>query len=383
MIVCPVRSGTYTAVVAMVVAAPLLGCLSGGGGLLDDAEGSFPSAEAAPVATEMQYHALEDPRTGMVQALTPYPADWTITQLPNGQTSIEGPGGIRIHPTKSLEFAWSDDPFARQTATQMGKAVAPPAALEQIVEQNLRPAAAQQGDELVRSYPLPEFEAFLRRLDAGMVKTGSHRQFLSLGTDWTDGRTRRSFVSVVRMTVQQGAMTIWILQTTRLEAPEELFAKAKADFLYAVGNTHINPQWLQAANGQVVHDIKSHQQLASEMMEQSRQAHQRRMATIHSQGSPATSVGATYGDILDISHQGYLKRDDIQSGGHQHQVDAIGGRSVIANHETGEHYGVPSGASQYWVRDDAYYLGTDDILFDPNLNPKMNQHQWTRFVVER
>jgi hypothetical protein len=61
----------------------------------------------------------------------------------------------------------------------------------------------------------------------------------------------------------------------------------------------------------------------------------------------------------------------------------IGERSLIANHETGEHYKVDAGSNYYWVGNDGRYFGTDDPLYDPRTDQRVNEIDWTKFVVER
>jgi len=235
----------------------------------------------------------------------------------------------------------------------------------------------------LRSYPLPEVEGFWQRLGSGMVQTGSQRQWRALGADFTDGRGTSTLVIIVQGIFQDRQAIGWVLQTTSLEAPEEVFEEAKAAYLYAVGNTHINPQWQAMMNGRLQGQIRANQEFSREMMAQSRAAHQQRMAAIQAQGNAARSVGQTYSDILDINHAGYLKRDDIQSGGHDRLIDAIGERTLIGNHETGEHYKVDAGSQYYWVGNDGTYFGTDNPLYDPRIDQRVDDVEWTKFVTER
>jgi hypothetical protein len=103
------------------------------------------------------------------------------------------------------------------------------------------------------------------------------------------------------------------------------------------------------------------------------------MAAINARGAAAQSVGGTYSDILDISHQGYLSRDNINNADHGSGINAIHNTTVIGNHETGEHYNVDGNNNYYWVNDDGVYIGTDNALFDPRLNQATRSAQWNRF----
>lgn len=372
----------------VIMTGCLLAILLAGCGPQDPASEQIPgSAKGSPMQASsqpaIQYHETIDRNNGMVQAISPFPADWQVRQMPDGTLAATGPNGIRLHPTEISRFAWSQDPFTQQTIVQMGQRLSPVLPLEQILEEQIRPAAAAQGNRLVRSYPTPEIEGFWVRFGTGMAQTGSQRRWQAVGSDWTDGRGTKTFVSIVQTIFRKQQILYWILQTTSLEAPEEAFEEAKRAYVYAVGNTQINPQWQQMKNGQLTGQIRANESFARDMMARSRAAHQQRMAAIRSSGNTARSVGETYSDILDISHDGYLKRDDMTSAGQAHLVDAIGERSIIANHETGEHYQVDAGAKYYWVGNDATYFGTDNPLYDPRTDQRVNDVEWTKFVVER
>lgn len=363
----------------------LLTCLACVAGPPGDAEGAADDASATPpaeAAADIRYHEIRDPQSGAVQAVSPIPASWEVH--PQGSpVSMTGPGGMQLYRTETTQFAWSDDPFAQQTARQMGHQVMPPLPLDQVLAQLVEPAARAQGNRLLRSYPVPEIEGFWRRFLAGMVQTGSQRQVRALGTEWTDERGTRTFVSVVQSVHRQGPTTFWTLQTASLAAPEEIFEEARVAYLYAVGNTEINPQWQQMANGQLVGRLRQGRAFHEDMMAKSRAAHQQRMAAIEQAGNAARSVGQTYSDILDISHAGYLSRDSINSAGHASTIDTIGERTVIGNHETGEHYNVEAGSRYYWVGNDGTYFGTDNALYDPRIDQRVNDVEWTKFVKER
>jgi len=335
------------------------------------------------MSEELKYHPIRDPNSGMVQAVSPIPADWEVTEASDSPVYIAGPDGIKVYRTETAQFSYSDDPFMQQTIVQTGNRLAPVLTLEQILEQQVRPAAEAQGYRFTERYPIPEIEGFWQRFLAAMVQTGTRRQVRGLGTEWTDGQGTRAFISIVQAVFQDPQSVRWTLQTTVLEAPNDRFEEATADYLYALGNTEINPQWQQMMNGSLVGQMRANEAFHQQMMEQSRAAHRQRMAAIEAQGAAARSVGQTYSDILDINHAGYLSRSDMNSSGHSAAIDAIGERTLIGNHETGEHYTVPSGSKYYWVSNDGSYLGTDNALYDPRTDSRINDLEWTKFVAER
>lgn len=337
----------------------------------------------ADAAAGTRYHEIRDPGNGMVQAISPIPADWQVVEQQNAPVYMTGPGGITVYRTRTDQFAWSPDPYVQQSILQTNQRLSAPVALEQILHQHVVPSSRAQGNRLVRSYPIPEVEGLWARFGAGMVQTGSRRQWRALGSDWTDDRGTSTFVSLVQAVSEQPQMVVWTLQSTSLEAPDAAFEEAKAAYLYAVGNTRINPRWQQYMNGQLQGQIRANEAFSQQMMESSRAAHQQRMAAIEAQGNAARTVGQTYSDILDINHAGYLKRDSINSTGHTSTINTIGERALIGNHETGEHYNVEDGSKYYWVGSDGTYFGTDNPLYDPMTDNRVNDVQWTKFVREQ
>ena len=359
------------------VAAPADGGEEGGAG-----EAAGEASASSPVEASVRYHQVVDPRTGIVQAVSPIPASWEVH--PEGAPlAMSGPDGVKVHRTETAQFAWAHDAFGQDSARQLGHRVVPPLPLDEVVRQMVEPAARAQGNRLVRAYPVPEIEGFWQRFAAGMLQTGAQRQVRAVGTEWTDDRGTMTFVAIVQTINAQGNSIIWTLQTTSLEAPEEVFEEARAAYVYAAGNTQINPQWQQAMNGQLAGQLQRNDAFWEDAMARSRAAHQQRMAAIEQAGRSARQIGDTYSEILDINHAGYLSRDSMNSAGHSATIDSIGERSLIGNHETGEHYLVDAGSKYYWVGNDGRYFGTDDPLYDPRTDQRVNDVDWTKFVTER
>ena len=44
---------------------------------------------------------------------------------------------------------------------------------------------------------------------------------------------------------------------------------------------------------------------------------------------------------------------------------------------------MPAGSNYYWVSGDGSYIGTDNPLFDPNTDNRMNGQNWTKFAREQ
>lgn len=354
---------------------------------VDVSENSNPDqAQAKMVRHEedtLRYHYYKDPQNGMVQYRAPVPVSWIGSTDSNADIYIKGPNGIVINKTQTENFVYSPDPFMLQTMRQMGKRVSPVMSLEAIVRQHIKPQAEAQGYSFVTSYPMPEVNSFWQKFLASMLQTGSRRESTVLGTEWSDNSGNKSFVMITQTIMTKQNTITWGLQTTELEAPAAHFVEAKDAFIYSVVNTEINPQWIQMKNGELRGQIRRNDAFWTQKSRESARAHQQRMAAIKSWGNTSRSIAKTYSDISDISHAGYLKRSDMISAGQSKTINAIRGRTVIGNQNTGEYYNVDAGSKYYWVNNRGEYIATDNSLYDPRIDNSINDAEWTKFNVEQ
>lgn len=328
-----------------------------------------------------RYHEYVDPKSGLVQTRYPIPKSWTVNST-ESPVYIEGSRGLKVYKAELEKFAWSDDPMMQQSLQMGGQVLAQPLSCQQLLDQYVKVNAEAQGYVFQKSYDLPEVAGLFQRLFSAMPNTGSQRRVEAMGTEWDKGNGNQSFILLITYQIIQQAV-MWNVQTTELESEPGYFDEAVDAYCYSLANAQLNPQWIQYMNGQLMGNIQQNNEFWRQASAQSAAAHQQRMQSIAARGNTALSVGNTYSDILDISHKGYLNRSSINDAGHGKTVRSINQTTLIGNHETGEHYDVPSGSNYYWVSDDGFYIGTDNALLDPNSDQRMNEKQWTKFAVEK
>lgn len=355
------------ALCAGTVLVGLLGCGSGEG-----------EADDGTTGVRLKYHAFEDPSTGMVQSRCPIPRDWTV-HGPEAPYYITGPDGLAVHHATQQQFAWAPNPFMQQSIRRAGQQLAPPIPLEQIVAQQIRPDAESRGYRFIRSYDVPDAKIRWHRLFAAMPETGSRRDVEALGTEWEQPDGGRALILLTRTATQRPDSMMWQLMTTELESPAEHFADARAAYLYGLANVELNPEWLARSGRAMQQSIEAARTFWNRATETSRQAHQQRMQAIAARGATASSVGDTYSDILDISHQGYLARNNMNNEGQARTVRGIAGATRIGNPATGERYTVDGNSDYYWVSEQGGYIGSDNALFDPRTHKGTRDQDWTRF----
>lgn len=329
-----------------------------------------------------KYHEYVDPNNGLVQTRYPIPKSWKVNSTQN-PIYIEGPNNLKIYKTEVNNYVWSNDPMMQQTMQMSGKILAQPLNNQQILNQYVRPNAESQGYNYLKSYKLPELSGLMERLIVAMPNTGTQRLVEALGTEWKTPQGKKSLIVLLRYQIVQQQSIIWSLQTTEMETDPAYFEEAKNAYVYSWANAQLNPQWIQHMNGQLMGNMQKNNDFWAKASAQSSAAHRQRMNAIAARSATAQSVGNTYSDILDISHKGYLNRSNINSAGHDKSVQAITQSTLIGNHETGEHYEVPSGANFYWVSEDGFYVGTNNALLDPNSDNRLNDKNWTKFASEQ
>lgn len=329
----------------------------------------------------VKYHEFIDPNNGMVQARYPIPKSWTV-HAPDAPVYIEGPGQVRVYKSETRSMVWSDNPMMQQTLQMNGQNLARPLNARQVLEQFVRPNAEGQGYRLTGNTSLPEVAGLWERLMHAMPNTGSQRGVEALGADFDTDKGTKSLIVIVLTRVVKQQTVFWSVQTTELEAREASFIQARNAYLYSLANAQLNPAWIRRMNGELAGNIRKTEDFWAKATAESTAAHQQRMSAIAARGQAALSIGNTYSDILDISHKGYLNRSAINDAGHDKLIRSINETTLIGNHETGEHYSVDSGSKYYWVSNDGTYVGTDNALFDPNINQGMNDKDWTKFAVE-
>ncbi|THH37818.1 hypothetical protein [Neolewinella litorea] len=329
-----------------------------------------------------KYNEVLDRKSGMVQARFPIPQSWRVNH-PEAPIFAEGPDGLRIHRQESQQYAWSSDPMMQQTIRMQGTyQLMQPQTLQQILENYVRPNAANQGYSFVGEAPAPEVAGFWQRLYNAMPNTGSRRSVDARVTEW-DTPNGKSLILLVLTQTTNGQLLIWNLMSTEMESAANAYNRHRNAYLYSYANGQLNPAWIRHMNGELASQLRENDRQFAEESARSASAHRQRMQAIAARGTAASAAGQTYSDILDISHQGFLSRSNINDAGHARTIDAISGTALIGNHETGEHYSVPAGANYYWVSSQGTYFGTDNALFNPNTDQRTNDTEWTKFAVER
>ncbi len=308
---------------------------------------------------------IQDPKTGMVAATIPFPSNWR--QVTNSREwTFKGPGNLKISGEFGQNFTYGSSTIG------YGGNSRPPMNLQQIIEEFFMPTAQQTNRTLLTTYELPQVARVTQNYRNQLWQYApSQKSTKAYALEWKDtaGMNYITVLNVIDDRSQLGSY--WAFYGTFLQAPSQDFEAAKKAFIYGLENKQYNPQWIAVLNNKDINRANF-----------SNAAHQKRMAAIQARGNASRAISKTYSDISDISHAGYLKRNNINSAGHSKTINMISENTVIANHGTGEHYTVPSGSNYYWVNNNGEYFGTNNANYDPRIDQNINNSEWTQFNVE-
>ncbi len=318
----------------------------------------------------IKYFESVDQSTGLISSRYPFPSNWKKSKKPG--VIYEGPNSIRMSGSTTSSFQFTNNQEIAWTWQQHGIQNVPPLSLNQIIEQFYLPIARETGRTLSKTYSLPELAKTMTLFHNQLfVSVPTQRDIKAYGLEWTD-KNGLSYISTLILSIAYSqASSSWSFTGQYLEAPHSHFEKAKKAFMYGLTNVITNPKWVMTCNQR---DAKR----AGVQL----QAHLGRLAIINARGNTSKSVGAIYSEISDISHAGYLKRNDINNNGHSKTINMINERTLIGNHDTGEHYNVPSGSNYYWVNNDGKFIATNNSLYDPRIDNRISNTDWIQFKKE-
>lgn len=312
---------------------------------------------------------------GMPVGTMPIPDSWERSNNKKENILFESPNGTKVFGEQFFSFYFSNNQQQIYFAQQGGNRVKPPKSIQQIIEEDMKPFLKQKGISYVGQFALPELAQFDKRFDSYLFKSvPENKQFQCVVTEWEDTNGNKS-AGIIRYFINRyptlGGMD-WGYTLNAMSAPKQVYNKAKNQLIHSLVNFQINLQWVQASN-----------QHYAQLSGQSAAAHQQRMAAIKAQGQAIINNGNTYSSIIDSNHESWKRRNDMNDAGHATTVNSgIWERSTITNPNSGQSYQVEGQYNYYYGNNSDGYIGTDNALYNPNLDPNMNDQNWTQYDIE-
>lgn len=292
----------------------------------------------------------------MVMGYQPLPSDWKYQdKLDQDGAYIFGANGVRVFMPKNNMFVYSQLPGFNQMMAEVGQQIKPLKNTKQLVKEELVPLFSKEGINLLKEYYLPNQKAYDENYDQFVFKAvPMKKSFEVLATEWGDNKGNRLLFIIRQYTAYTQEACNWGYTVNMLEAPKPYFETAKNNYLYTLANTKYNPQWLHACY------MEEAQKAA-----QRGKLHQQRMAALRAEGQAIIKRGKAHSAMVDRNHKSFmdthLERQTVSTGTSNYQVDA--------------------GSNVYWLNSNGEYIPTDNVNFDPNLDPNLNNETWTKGAI--
>lgn len=312
---------------------------------------------------------------GIPVGTMPIPSTWKKSNNAKDGILFESNEGVKVYGERFKSHFYSSNQEQNYYAKQGGSIVQPPKNINRVIQEDFKPYAKSQGLRLVNQFPIPQLAQFDKRFDSYLFKgTPENKQFQCIATEWEDQNGGKS-IGIIRYFTNQytalGGMD-WGYTLNSMGAPKEHYEQAKKAFINSLINFQINPQWVQANNRHY-----------SNLTQQSNAGHQQRMAAINAQGQAIINNGKTYSSISDSNHESWKRRNGMTDAGHSNSINSgVWERSTVSNPNTGQRYQVEGQNSYYYGNNNNEYIGTDNALYNPNIDNSMNDQEWTQYEIE-
>lgn len=315
----------------------------------------------------LKLYKIKNQQFGMIFGVMPIPNTWNVVNNTKDNIMFEDPNGTKVYGERYNRFYYSNNPQQNYYSEQNGSQIKPPKDLNNVIHEDLKPFLASKGINYIGQFPLPQLAQADQQLDNALFKSvPEDKKFSCVVTEWEDNNGNKS-LGVLRYFTNYytslGGMD-WGYTLNAMEAPKSVYEEAKKDYINALLNLQVNPNWLQRNN-----------QYYAQQSQQSSAQHQQRMAAIRAQGQAAINTGNTYSSILDSNHDSWKRRNAITDAGHSNSVNAIWERNTM-NDQSGNTYQVEGYYNNVWKGNDDYYIATDNVNWNPNIDNSTNNINW-------
>ena len=318
---------------------------------------------------KMVMHELRD-QNGMVAAIMPLPSSWKI----GGGSALSGPNGIKVtdYPGKNFMDNYNQSlQYAYQAGGQQLRAMP---GIEQLIQEDFVPVAANNGLEFVRYYEIPEISKMDKWYSDQLYKAmPSRSDVMAFGTEWKTKEGNPYFLLIHLNVSTSQAMQTWYYMSSGLEADPQHFETAKKQYIFALANTRYNLQPIMAYNEQ-----------EAQRVGRSWAAHNQRMmqnqANFEAQQRAFVNKSNAINDAI---MSGWRERNAASDRQQEQVIDGIYERTNVVDPTTGQGYKVSAGANNYWMNSNGEYIGTQLQGYDPNLDKNMNEIKWQELKLRK
>ena len=329
----------------------LVSCGLSGSSNAEEESGSEQSSRDA--LQEQQYSKtlvmtpVRNSQTGEVYGHIPIPKGWRFEK-----GALVGPNGL-------VTSEYPNNYYTFQQRYLLN--------LEQVLRQDLAPRIYQSGGKILGTFAIPEIANYDRAYNSLLWKFGNPQQeFHALGVDCVEPDGRRSLLILRQMITRSQYGGSWGYYINALTANPEDYEEAKSDYIFALCHLQPNMEQIQRYNQNEI--AKSNASWAAHSARM--QANQRAFNARNQAWMDASN------SISDMSMQGWRSRNQMNDAGHDATINSINEEKTIYNEKSGDYMQVEAGSNRYFTNGNNEYIRTDDYLYNPNLDSRVNHYEW-------
>jgi len=318
---------------------------------------------------KMVMHELKD-QNGAVAAIMPLPGSWQISAT----GALTGPNGIKVTEFPGKTFMVNYNQSLQYAYQQGGQQMRSMPGIEQLIQEDFVPVAANNGLEFVKYYEIPEISQMDKWYSDQLYKAmPSRSEVLAYGTEWKTKDGNPYFLLIHLNVSTSDDMQYWYYRSSGLEAEPAHFETARKQYVFALSNMRYNIQPIIVYNEQ-----------EAQRVGRSWAAHNQRMAQNQANFEAQQRAHVNRSNAInDAIMSGWRERNAASDRNQERTIDGIYERANVVDPTTGQGYKVAAGANQYWMNSNGEYIGTQLQGYDPNLDKNMNEQKWQELKLRK
>ena len=350
-------------------------------------EGGSGSGDQAPMTNGAsggtRTYTLSSSTYNVPFAQLELPAHWNVQGMETGDWTATAPGTNvkNTKPASFMQVGGQLGQFYQANGQQMRAPVSP----EQVVMQDLAPRMRQQGYELVGQAQAPAVEQVDQRGINGLYVSGQAQRSCQANlSEWRRGDMRLAVV-LHWFSISSTDMANWGYYTTELEAPESSYEREKSGLLGGLASMRFNPSYFAAQHRQAQQKEQEGMAAHQQQMQNNQQSWNAHNARMRSNQAAFDASQAAHRDMVNSVNNSQMSTWNNTNASMDRMQDAtingIRGEQNAWNPQTGEQGKVEAGYNNYWVNSNGQYIGTNDVMYDPNANGQ-SVEQWQQMETE-
>lgn len=345
--------------------------------------GSMDASQGAPAAKGLRKYTVYSEQYKVPSSYIQLPAHWQVSGLETGYWSATAPG-LEVRNNRFTMFKDVTGQM-RQFAQMAGEPLRAPLAPEQVFQQDIAPKMRAEGYELVEVKPMPELTRKGMEDVGKLYMSGNVRPTLqAMMSVWKKGDQRRAlFLNWVRMDSE--GFVAWGYGVSTLDATARNFEAEKNSLIQSSLTAQPAPEGIAAQHRDAQMKEQQGRMQAQQQQMQNQQswaAHNQRMnarwnAFNAQQAAHNDRVNSVNNSIMGGYNSTMNSMDNMQNS----TINAIRGEQDAYNPYTGEAGKIQGGYDNYWMNSDGQYFGTNDGMYDPNVNSDWTD-QWRQVPTQ-